>query len=74
MFGKKLEADFAIEGLHCKHCMAKVENAIKAVKGVKKFEVDLEGASAHVVYEEGKTSPDEIAAAISASGFGARIK
>lgn len=74
MFEKKLNATISVEGMHCNHCKAKVENTLKAVKGVKKFEVSLENACAEVVYAEGKTTPDEIASAVSAAGFPAKVK
>ncbi|MBO5915119.1 MAG: heavy-metal-associated domain-containing protein [Clostridia bacterium] len=45
-----------------------------AVKGVKKYEVRLDSADASVIYEEGKTTPEKIAEAISAIGFEARVK
>lgn len=74
MFEKKLNAVISVEGMHCNHCKAKVENALKGVKGVKKFNVSLENASAEVVYAEGKTTPAEIALAVSEAGFPATVK
>lgn len=74
MFEKKLSAVISVEGMHCNHCKAKVEAALKSAKGVKKFEVSLETASAEVVYAEGKTTPADIASAVTASGFNASVK
>ena len=74
MFEKKLTAAISVEGMHCNHCKAKVENAIKAVKGVKSVTVSLEAASAEFVYAEGKTTPDAVASAVSAIGFNASVK
>lgn len=74
MFEKKINTVISVEGMHCNHCKARVEKALKSVKGVKKFEVSLETASADVIYAEGKTTPDEIAAAITAAGFPASVK
>jgi len=74
MFEKKLNAIISIEGMHCGHCKAKVENTIKSIKGVKKVDVSLEKASAEIVYAEGKTTPDAIASAITAAGFNAFVK
>ena len=74
MFEKKLTAVIAIEGMHCNHCKAKVENTLKSVKGVKKFAVSLETASAEIVYGEGKTTPEEIASAVTGAGFKASVK
>lgn len=73
-FDKTENTVISVEGMHCNHCKAKVESAIKAVKGVKKFTVSLENASASVDYVPSKTSPENIVAAITASGFGAKLK
>ena len=74
MFEKKLTATLSIEGMHCNHCKARVENALKSAKGVKKFEVSLESASAELVFAEGKTTPEEIAKVVTDSGFNADVK
>jgi copper chaperone CopZ len=74
MFEKKLTATLSVDGMHCNHCKARVENAIKAVKGVKSFTVSLESASAEIVYAEGKTTPESVAEAITAIGFEAKVK
>lgn len=74
MFEKKLTAQLSIEGMHCNHCKAKVENVLKALKGVKKYEVSLETASAEVTYAEGRITPDMIAAAVTEAGFEAKVK
>lgn len=73
-FDKTENTVISVEGMHCNHCKAKVEAAIKAVKGVKKFVVSLDSASASVDYAPSKTSPEDIAAAVTASGFNASVK
>jgi len=72
MFDKTENVTISIEGMHCNHCKAKVENALKAIKGVKKYEVNLETASASVDYVAKKVTPAEIAAAVTDAGFNAR--
>lgn len=74
MFEKKLSTLISVEGMHCNHCKARVEAALKAVKGVKKFVVSLENASASVIYAEGKVTPEEIAKQVTESGFKAYVK
>ena len=74
MFEKKLTAVISVDGMHCNHCKAKVESALKALKGVKKYDVSLEKAEAEVVYAEGKITPEEIASAVTESGFEASVK
>lgn len=73
-FDKTENTVISVEGMHCNHCKAKVEAALKAVKGVKKFVVSLENASASVDYVPSKASPADIAAAVTASGFAASVK
>ncbi len=72
MFDKTENTTISIEGMHCGHCKAKVEAALKAVKGVKKFTVSLENASASVDYIAKKTNPNDIASAVTAAGFPAK--
>ena len=40
LFGKKIEKEIKVEGMHCMHCAAKVENAIKELDGVKSVKAD----------------------------------
>lgn len=42
LFGKKITTVVTVDGMHCGHCKAKVEQAIKAIEGVKKVSADLE--------------------------------
>lgn len=74
MFDKTENTIISVSGMHCNHCKAKVENAIKSVKGVKKFEVSLDNASATVSYVPKKVTPQEIAAAVTQIGFEASVK
>lgn len=74
MFDKTENTVISVNGMHCNHCKAKVENALESIKGVKKFEVSLENASASVSYVARKTTPEEIASAITRSGFEAKVK
>ena len=73
MFDKTENVIISVQGMHCNHCKAKVENTLKALKGVKKFTVSLEEANASVDYVAKKTNPQEIAAAITAAGFNATL-
>ncbi len=73
-FDKTENTVITIEGMHCNHCKARVENAIKAVKGVKKFVVSLENAEASIDYVASKVSPEDIASAVTESGFNAKVK
>ncbi len=75
MFFEKTETvTISIEGMHCNHCKAKVENALKSIKGVKKVDVSLENARATVIFAASKTNADAMIAKINESGFNASQK
>jgi len=53
-----------IEGMQGEHCRRSVEEALKAVPGVRKAVVDLAGGAAEVVYEPAATGPEAIRKAV----------
>ena len=55
-----------IDGMHCEHCAAKVENALSSLEGVKKVKVKLEKGLAKL---DGDVSDEAIKAAVSEAGF-----
>ena len=74
MFEKTETVILAVEGMMCKHCVAHVGEALKECKGVKGFSVSLENSSASVTYAPSKVSAEEVAQAVTAAGYPARIK
>jgi Cu+-exporting ATPase len=60
--------ELAVEGMTCRHCVARVEKAILAVPGVREAEVRLEPGGASV--SGGR--PHEVIAAIESAGYTAR--
>ena len=74
MFGKTETVKLSVEGMHCAHCQKRVEDALKAVKGVKKATVSLENASADVEINAGKVDASALADAVNAAGFEAKVK
>ena len=74
MFDKTEDIVISVNGMHCNHCKAKVENLLKSLKGVKKFEVSLEEASAKISYVPKKVTPQEIASEITKIGFESSVK
>ena len=73
MFEKTEEIKLNVSGMHCMHCKASVETALKELKGVKKADVDLEGAFAVVKYVPEKINADAMIAAVKAAGFEAEL-
>ncbi len=74
LFEKSENTVISVEGMHCNHCKGKVEATLKALKGVKKFSVSLENASAEVSYFPSKISPVDIASAVTKAGFPSNVK
>ena len=74
MFDKTENTTLTINGMHCNHCKGRVENTLKSLKGVKKYTVSLETASAEVEYVPKKITPSEIASAITNVGFESAVK
>jgi copper chaperone CopZ len=46
-----------------------VSQALEAVEGVKKAEVDLAGGQARIEYEESQTTPDALVGAVMDEGY-----
>ena len=69
LFGKKKLVKLSIEGIHCSHCVAKVEAALKALGC--KADIDLKLGRADVTCPEA-LDVGAILQAISALGFTAK--
>lgn len=61
-----------IQGMSCGACAAGVKKKLKAVKGVKEVEVNLEHRHARVRYAEGEVPPESLVAAINELGLQSR--
>lgn len=62
-----------VNGMICMVCAGSVKNALKAVHGVQKAEVDLEKRNVTVQYEHGKVSLDALTRAINELGYKAGV-
>jgi copper chaperone len=62
-----------VNGMICMVCAGSVKNALKAVHGVQKAEVNLEKHNVTVQYENGKVSVDELTRAINQLGYKAGV-
>lgn len=69
LFEKCENVTLKVSDMHCGHCKAKVEAALKSVKGVRKVDVSLENATAKVEYRASETTPEALAAAVTGAGF-----
>ncbi|PSS64828.1 copper-translocating P-type ATPase [Ensifer sp. NM-2] len=68
--GNALTASIPVEGMTCASCVARVENAIRAVPGVTSASVNLATERADVRFD-GSTKTADIVKAIENSGYGA---
>ncbi len=59
---------FNVEGMKCPMCKAKVEDAIKALAGVRNAEADLSQHNVTVDYDETVAGPTDFRDAVAAAG------
>ena len=65
---KKMKYEFKVEGMMCMHCQKHVNDALAAMDGVTKVDVDLEGKKAAVEADR-EISMDEFKKVISEAGY-----
>ena len=64
-----IKRTFPVEGLGCAACVARVENALKAVEGVKDCNVSLASNTAQVEYDNAATNATALKKAVQAAGY-----
>ena len=73
LFGKTENIVIKVEGMHCMHCAAKVENTLKAIKGVKRAKVDLTAKTVSVDFVASKINSEAMIMAVNGAGFSASL-
>lgn len=63
-----MKQTFSVSGMKCMHCKARVEDALKGVKGVTSAQADLEGKSVTVEYDEHAVTKDDLRNAVASTG------
>ena len=63
----------AVDNMYCDACPIIVGKAMKGVKGVKSAQVDYKRKTALVVFDDGATTVEAIAAASTNAGYPARL-
>jgi Cu+-exporting ATPase len=66
------KSEFVLSGLACEHCVERVSKAVKKLKGVKSYNIDLKNLS--VEYDENKITDQDIINTVKDLGYGAQIK
>jgi len=63
-----------VQGMTCAACPITVKTALKRVPGVSDVKVDYKSGIAEVNYDPNKTSPDELAKAVTTVGYPTTVK
>jgi len=63
-----------VQGMTCAACPITVKKALKRVPGVSDVKVNYKSGIAEVNYDPNKTSPDELAKAITTAGYPTTVK
>lgn len=66
--------DLQIKGMVCSMCVDKVKSALLKVAGVKIADVNLEKKKAHVEFEKGKVTTDQLIEAVKVAGYQATVE
>jgi len=70
---KPATVKLSVTGMHCDNCAAKVDKALRGVKGVKDVKVDLKNESAEIVLASASVKPDALVKAVVKAGFKAQV-
>jgi copper chaperone len=62
-----------VTGMTCGHCQAKVEQALKGVRGVYTAIVDLQDGEAEVDFNDDAVTTAQLVAAVERAGYTARL-
>lgn len=61
--------EIPVTGMHCGHCVSRVEAALGKLDGVKSTDVRLSDGKVVVVFEKAKVAPSRLVEVIDALGF-----
>lgn len=67
-------ATFDVQGMTCASCSVTVRTALSKLDGIATVEVDVDGGSATVTFDGAAVSAEQIADAISGSGYKASVR
>jgi len=69
----KLDEKYLISGMSCAACSARVDKAVRSLKGVKEVNVNLLTNTMVVSYDESHLNPEKIIKAVTKAGYGASL-
>jgi copper chaperone len=62
-----------VTGMTCGHCQAKVEKALRGVRGVYTAIIDLPDGEAEVDFDDDSVTTDQLLAAVAQAGYSAKV-
>ncbi|MGY3748956.1 copper chaperone CopZ [Vagococcus acidifermentans] len=65
---------FKIDGMSCKHCVARVEEGLNSLAGIDKVKINLKKGEGKVTFNEAEVTADDIIAKIKETGYEAEVK
>ena len=65
-----IRGNYHVTGMGCDACVKHVKNAVTALSGINKCEVDLESESMTVDFDEDTVSFEDIKEAVEEAGYG----
>lgn len=68
-----MKQEFSVKGMSCNHCVARIEEAVGRISGVKKVKVQLKKEKAVVKFDEANVQATELCQAINELGYQAEV-
>ncbi|MHC5248163.1 copper chaperone CopZ [Enterococcus sp. HY326] len=68
-----MKKEFAIKGMTCKHCVARVEEGINSLPGIEKVKINLKKENGVVKFDESQVSPQAIADKVTEVGYATEV-
>ena len=62
-----------VTGMTCGHCQAKVEKALKGIRGVYSAIIDLPDGEAEIDFNDDQVTTEQLLSAISRAGYSATV-
>ena len=66
-----MKQKFAVSGMECEHCRARVDKAVRGLSGIQDVQVSLEEQSMVVDYDAAIADPKGVIEAVEEAGYGA---
>jgi copper chaperone len=63
------KVELKVDGMTCEGCVRGISKKLSGVSGVERARVDLTAGKATVVYDEARTDPDKLIAAVEQIGY-----